>query len=76
MLALISIDEGRVLTECCQLEIEVIAIKLRLYGISSQTQQILLELLILLVLPILVDILLVEVIFLWWNEWSLQFAVP
>jgi len=59
-----------------QLEIEVVSIKLGLYRISSKTQQVLLELLVLLVFPIFVNVLLIEIILLWRDERSLNLSVP
>ena len=58
------------------MEIEVVSIKLGLYRISSKTQQVLLELLVLLVFPIFVNVLLIEIILLWRDERSLNLSVP
>lgn len=58
------------------MEIEVVTIKLGLDRVAPQTEEVLLEFLVFLVLPVLVDVLLVEVVLLGRDEGSLQFAVP
>lgn len=73
---LVRIYEGRVLAQCRQLEVEVVAIELGLDGVPSKTQKVLLEFLVFLVLPVLIDVLLVKVVFLRRNEGGHKFAVP
>lgn len=71
----ISIDEGRVLAECGQVVVEVVPIELGLDGIASEAEIVLFEFFIVLVLPLFVDVFLVKVVFLGWDEWSDDFPV-
>jgi hypothetical protein len=64
------------LGESSQLVVEVVAVKQSLNRISSEHQSVLFKLLVILILPILVNVLLVKVILSWWNEGSLDLAVP
>ena len=60
------VDEGLTLGQGGQLVVEVITVEKLLNRISSQHQNVLLELFILLVLPFFIDVLLVEVVLLRW----------
>lgn len=75
-LGLLRTNECRVVTQSCKLVVKVIAIEEGLYRISSEHKHILLELFIFLIFPVLINILLVEVIFLWWDEGRFHLAVP
>lgn len=59
-----------------ELVVVIVAIKLCLDGVSSQRQSVLLKLFIFLVLPVFVNILLVEVVLFGRHERSLHFLVP
>lgn len=73
---LVRVDEGRVLTQRGQLEVKVVAVKLGLDRVSAETEHVCLELFIFLVLPVLIDVLLVEIILLGGNKGCNQLSVP
>jgi hypothetical protein len=56
--------------------VEVVAVKEGLHRIPSQHECVLLELLIILILPVLIDVLLIEVVLSWWDEGSLNLPIP
>ena len=69
---LASVDQCLILSESCQLIIVVISVEKALHGVPPQISQIILELRIVEIFPLLIDVFQVEVILHRWNEWSSQ----
>ena len=71
-----SVNKGGVLTEGCQLKVKIVPVELSLNGVTPQAQQVLLEFLIFLVLPVLINVLLIKVVLFWRNKRRLNLPVP
>ncbi len=71
----LSIDKSRVLGQGGQLKIEVIAVEKSLDGVPPEKKSVLFELVVLLVLPFFIDVFLVEVVLLWWDEGAFDLSV-
>jgi hypothetical protein len=69
-------NEARVDIHRRKLIVIVVPIELRLYAVPPERKQVLLELFILLIFPILIYVLLIKIVCGRWHKWGLNLLLP
>lgn len=71
----ISVYQSLILSKCSKLIVIIISIEHCLERVSPEISKVLFELGIFQIFPLLTNVLLVKVVFFWWNEWSSDFPI-